>query len=557
MADDTHLSRRRLLELAGAAGVSGLAGCGGESEPPTEPEPTATRSATAAPTDRPTDSPTPTAAPARLDFNELQHPAKLIEGERFRVRAEVVNLGDEAVEATVTGSVGEVSTAATVSLEAGDATRISLSFDATLAPGSYTLSMAGPAEGDVVSRELAVEERAPLLERHVGVDGTDFELDGDPFAMNGGNNDMLGRAPRWYVDRVFEAAAELGFTALRTWAYAGRCFIGSCAGEGATVLPEPDELGGPVDSLPPLNEVVMERLDYAIYKANETGVRLVLPLLSNTESHTGAGDFVKYSATAEGHDDFYTDETCRDFFRAYVTAMLTRENTVTGREYREDPGILMWELINEPDLRDNDGSQSIMQGWFEEMAPFLKSIDDTHLLSTGEIGYYEDSRPQSLDHKSDQGMDFLSNHQPEAIDAATFHIYLNQNDFTRVEDGTPRWKTWVENHARDAHEALGKPVYAGEFAPGNSDGDYLVDRRDDDWEAQDERRAEKYHELYEAFAASGVNGALNWTFMLPFGFDDDPVQDPAKWNASVSVYPDDPYTPDVMQAYTSELGTND
>jgi mannan endo-1,4-beta-mannosidase len=556
MENEIHLSRRRLLELAGVTGASGLAGCGGRSGGRTESETAPATSATDSPTDASNDSPTATEAAARLDFNELRYPAKVIEGERFRVRLEVVNLGEAAVDPTVRLVIGDVATSAAISLDAGDAVRLALEVDGGLSPGSYTLSVAGPADGDEVTGELAVEERASLLDRYVGVDGPAFELDGEPFAMNGGNNDMLGRAPRWYVDRVFEAAAELGFTALRTWAYAGRCFIGSCAGEGATVLPQPDELDGPVDELPPLNEVVLERLDYAIYKANETGVRLVLPMLSNTESHTGIGDFVKYSATAEDHDDFYTDETCRRLFEQYATALLTRENTITGREYRDDPGILMWELVNEPDLLDNEGATSIMQGWFEEMAPFVKSVDDNHLLSTGEIGFYEDDRPQSLAGKNDQGMDYIANHEPAAIDAATFHLYLNKSGLTEVENGTPRWKTWVENHARDAHDHLEKPVYAGEFAPGDSDGDYLVDRRDDDWKTQDERRAEKYRELYEVFAETGVNGALNWTFMIPFDFATDPVDDPDQWNTSVSVYPDDPHTPEVIQEYTSTLGSN-
>lgn len=556
--DDDALSRRRLLQLASSTGLAGLAGCGGDSdagaEPTTSPRPS--DSPALATTERPTESPTATDVPAELTYSELQYPRTVIEGEVFQVGVEVANVRSTAADTTITVAVGDATSSTAVELGPGDVSRVMFEVDGDVPPATYPLTFHTPTSEPVSAGELRVEERAPLLEAFVGVDGQNFEVDGEPFAFNGGNNDMLGRAPRWYVDRVFEGAASLDFRALRCWAYAGRCHVGSCAGEGLTILPQPDDLDGPVETLPPLNETVLKRFDYAIYKANETGVRLVLPLLSNTESHTGIGDFVKYSATADDHDDFYTDETCRAFFKEYVTAILTRENTITGREYRKDPGILMWELVNEPDLLDNEGATSIMQGWFEEMAPFVKSVDDNHLLSTGEIGFYEDDRPQSLSKKNDQGMDYIANHQPAAIDAATFHIYLNQNDFMQVEDGTPRWKTWVENHARDAHEQLDKPVYAGEFAPGNSEGDYLVDRRDEEWEAQDERRAAKYRELYEVFAETGVNGALNWTFMIPFDFATDPVDDPDQWNASVSVYPDDPYTPDVMQEYSSGLGTN-
>lgn len=532
--------------------MAGLAGCGSGSTAGTEPEPRTSQPST----ETPTSPPTATAVPAELTFDELRYPPTVIQGETFQVGVEIANAGSTATDTTVTLAISDATSSKSVELGPGGVERFTFEIEGNVPPATYPLTFRTSSSEAVSPGELQVVARGPLLDEFVGVDGPNFELDGEPFAFNGGNNDMLGRAPRWYVDRVFEGAASLDFRALRCWAYAGRCHIGSCAGEGLTILPQPDDLDGPVETLPPLNETVLKRLDYAVYKANETGVRLVLPLLSNTESHTGIGDFVKYSTTAEGHDDFYTDETCRAFFKEYVTAILTRENTITGREYRNDPGILMWELVNEPDLLDNEGATSIMQGWFEEMAPFVKSVDDNHLLSTGEIGFYEDDRPQSLSNKNDQGMDYIANHQPDAIDAATFHIYLNQNDFTRVEDGSPRWKTWVENLATDAREQLDKPVYAGEFAPGNSDGDYLVDRRDEDWKAQDERRAEKYRELYEVFAETGVNGALNWTFMIPFDFATDPVDDPDQWNASVSVYPDDPHTPAVMQEYSSALGSN-
>jgi|GEM_PF-1761802 len=551
--DDRSLSRRRLLGCISATGLTGLAGC---NDQPNDSTGSRTTTTTSGPTTA-TETLTTTDAPLDLSYNELRYPAKIIEGEPFHIGVEVYNEGENTVDTSVTLAVGDHSTSKTITLDSYDAVRVRFHIDTPLSPATYPITLRTPAAEPVTKGTVRVAERASLLHEFVGVAGAEFELDGESFSFNGGNSDMLSRAPRWYVDRVFEGADELGFRALRNWVYAGRCHIGSCAGEGLSIVPQPDDLNGPIETLPPLNEVVLKRLDYAIYKANETGVRLVLPFLGNTGSGGfGSTDFVNYSATATDHDDFYTDETCRKLFKEYVTAILTRENTITGREYRDDPGILMWELVNEPDLLDNDGSTAIMQDWIEEMAPFVKSVDDNHLLSTGEIGYYEDTRPQSLADKNDQGMAYLANHQPEAIDAATFHMYLNQNNFSRVEDGVPRWKTWVENHARDAHETLEKPVYAGEFAPGNGEGAYLVDRRDPDWRDQDRRRAEKYREIFDVFTDAGVNGALNWTFMIPLDFATDPVTDPDQWNSSTSVYLDDPYTPGVLQTYSATLGRN-
>ena len=490
---------------------------------------------------------------AEFALGAVSYSNDITPGDAFEIRTSVTNTGNSAGSTTVSLEIGGVERSKPLDLDTGEKTTLSFAVDGLVAD-TYNLTITENTTGQTVQEELQVGGGIPELDHFIGTEGRGFVLDGEPFYFVGGNNDMIRRSPEWYVDMVFEEASELGMTALRTWVYAGKCYIGSCKGNNNRVLPEPAEDGSDtVESLPALNETVMRKLDYAIYKANETGVRLVLALLSNTDSHTGITDFVHYSASAESHDDFYTDPTCRKLYKEYVEAVLTRENVYTGREYRDDPGIMLWELVNEPDLLDNNGSTSVMQNWIEEMAPFIKSIDDTHLLSTGEIGYYEESRDKSLPGKSDQGMDFIKNHQPDAIDAATFHMYLNKNGLLVEDDGVPRWKPWVENHAHDAHETLGKPLYAGEVAPSNDDGEFRVDRRDDDWKGQDQKRAEKYREIFDEFLEHDVNGALNWTFMIPFDYATDPVDDPEGWNAGVSVYPDDPHTVAVLRDYATTL----
>lgn len=534
------MERRRFLAAASLS-TSLLAGCGSGADP--EPE-----------SSTPASTPTDPSPATDFEVGQPTYPATVSLGEPFEIRTTIENTGGGIGSTTVSLEIGDVERSKEIDLEPGETATVSFTVDGDLAPDTYQFSIAETGTGQTVRGELRVGGDVPELDHFIQTEGHDFVRDGEPFYFSGGNNDMLRRAPKWYVDVVFSEASRLGLTALRTWVYAGKCFIGSCKGNNNKVLPEPAEDGSDaVESLPELNETVMEKLDYAIYKANETGVRLVLPLLSNTDSHTGIMDFVHYSESASRHDEFYTDPLCRDLYKEYVEAVLTRENTYTGREYRNDPGILMWELVNEPDLMDNDGSTSIMQNWIEEMAPFVKSIDDNHLLSTGEIGYYEESREQSLPGKSDQGMSYIENHEPDEIDAATFHMYLNKNSLMAEDEGVPRWKAWVENHAQDAHELLEKPVYAGEVAPSNDDGEFRVDRRDEDWEAQDEQRAEKYGEIFDEFLAHDVNGALNWTFMIPFDYATDPVDDPEQWNAGVSVYPSDPHTSDVLQEYASTL----
>ena len=46
--------------------------------------------------------------------------------------------------------------------------------------------------------------------------------------------------------------------------------------------------------------------------------------------------------------DFFSSPACRQLYRGFFTALLSRVNTVTGVAYRDDPTIFGWELINEP-----------------------------------------------------------------------------------------------------------------------------------------------------------------------------------------------------------------
>lgn len=45
--------------------------------------------------------------------------------------------------------------------------------------------------------------------------------------------------------------------------------------------------------------------------------------------------------------DFYTSPAIRAAFKANIRTVLTRNNSLTGVAYRDDPNILAWELANE------------------------------------------------------------------------------------------------------------------------------------------------------------------------------------------------------------------
>lgn len=137
--------------------------------------------------------------------------------------------------------------------------------------------------------------------------------------------------------------------------------------------------------------------------------------------------------------------------------LLTRKNSITGVEYRNDPTIFAWELINEPRCyTDISGDTlqvslmvscptmlcfvklacililihvvSLLKDWINEMTAFIKSIDKKHLLTVGLEGFYGPKSPKRLTVNperwaSELGSDFVRNSDSPYIDFASVHIY--------------------------------------------------------------------------------------------------------------------------------------
>ncbi|CAH9080964.1 unnamed protein product, partial [Cuscuta epithymum] len=98
-------------------------------------------------------------------------------------------------------------------------------------------------------------------------------------------------------------------------------------------------------------------------------------------------------------------------------AVLTRNNTISGVVYKDDPTIMAWELMNEPRC-PSDVSGNTLKKWIAEMAGYLKSIDANHLLEVGLEGFYNPSngyKNQGLPYYQ-VGTDFISKNQIPEID---------------------------------------------------------------------------------------------------------------------------------------------
>lgn len=154
---------------------------------------------------------------------------------------------------------------------------------------------------------------------------------------------------------------------------------------------------------------------------------------------------------------FYTNTLCKERYKDYIRYFLNRVNTYTGKAYKDDPTILMWELANEPRC-ESDPSGDTLQAWIDDIAGYIKFLDPNHLVSIGAEGWYR--TPGNSDWKYDGrlGADYLRNHQSQYVDICSFHLYPEGYGLSDQDS-----LVWIQQHVDDARNTLEKPVYLGEF----------------------------------------------------------------------------------------------
>ena len=129
------------------------------------------------------------------------------------------------------------------------------------------------------------------------------------------------------------------------------------------------------------NEKMFKKLDYAVSKAAENKVSVIIVLMDNSGTYGGKNIYKKW---VEGTSDdvFFKDTISREYFKKYIKKFLNRTNTVTGKKYRLDSAILGWDICNEVnDTTDEKGS--VLYGWIDEMSSYLKKKDSKHLVIIG------------------------------------------------------------------------------------------------------------------------------------------------------------------------------
>ncbi len=216
------------------------------------------------------------------------------------------------------------------------------------------------------------------------------------------------------------------------------------------------------------HEPLFDGLDWIVHQVGSRGMRIILVLTDYWEHHGGVSQYLEWvGSPSTAKSSFFTSRGCKHMYKNNARVVISRFNPYTRLHYRDDPTIMAWELINEPRCRNCAGR---LQSWLEEMARFVKSVDENHLLSTGEEGFYSLATVGSRTANPDfwaftTGQDFVENHAIPEIDFAVAHLWPdNWGLFTLSGSSVDDFSMeWIRSHIEDACWILGKPFVLEEF----------------------------------------------------------------------------------------------
>jgi hypothetical protein len=255
-------------------------------------------------------------------------------------------------------------------------------------------------------------------------------------------------------------------------------------------------------------------------------------------------------------DDFYTNELVKQYYKNHVSFVMNHVNKQTGLQYKEDPTVMAYNLINEPrcncaptvvdtstglaaedpntDCANVETCFTGVQAWVKEMAAFVKSIAPKQMVGVGDEGFATfindadsqtlvDSNPgswsaitgDSYSLQNTRGIDYHSTHMwvddwaiapalppPYEADSSSGAAPANPSDFAFH-------RKWLSTRAAQA-QSDGKPFVIEEFGkyvprPATSDSD--IARIRDPW-------FEDVFGIVEGSIKSGgpIHGVIMWKY---------------------------------------------
>ncbi len=189
------------------------------------------------------------------------------------------------------------------------------------------------------------------------------------------------------------------------------------------------------------NEDALNALDNLLAVCNKHGIRLIIPFVDHWHWVGGMESYVWLAGLSEGDTPrrgnfydwawkFFTEEKPRRYFKQMIEHLLNRKNTVSGVRYKDDKAILCWETGNElggnPEAQEKHDAE--LTEWTRDIAGFVKSLDENHLVLDGRMSTTTSSR------KGDNPSDILGAHYYEGDFAKRC---ADETDIVRCEAGKP------------------------------------------------------------------------------------------------------------------------
>ena len=281
----------------------------------------------------------------------------------------------------------------------------------------------------------------------------------------GGNRERL--------HKELDTMKELGITNLRI-------LVGSDGPEGVAYKVEP------ILQMEPgvYNDTLLRGLDYLLAEMAERDMHAVLYFNNSWEWSGGYGQYLEWAGNGkallpnvDGYDKyvdhvsrFVKDEKAKELYYNHVRNIVTRKNTVTGRDYKDDPAIFSWQVGNEPRPFARDSvTKTAFYEWLCTTATMIKELDPNHMVSTGSEGLHGCEGDMAL---------FEKIHAHKDFDYLNVHIWplvwrwVDKDTFADSVCVAARMtEKYLTAHFPSA-ERVGKPIVLEEFGyprDGNKD----------------------------------------------------------------------------------------
>jgi mannan endo-1,4-beta-mannosidase len=238
----------------------------------------------------------------------------------------------------------------------------------------------------------SADEARMSTSQFVEPEGTSFSLGGAPFFIAGVNNHYMTYGTESEVTRVLDDAVAMHANVVRTFL---QPVIGSLDGSVRTIWDwrskaDSSDLGvkgtyllywDNVTNRMAINdgENGIQKVDFLITEAAKRHLKLIITFLDFWPYTGGAQQMRAWYGSANKDTFFFADSRTQNDYKTWVQHVIQRVNTLNGVRYEDDPTILAWELMNEPNAKP----KALGWKWLADMSAYVKSLDPNHPVGSG------------------------------------------------------------------------------------------------------------------------------------------------------------------------------